>query len=246
MATEAPAISMTARMRADRIFYSGVPIAVAGIVFAGFAPSWFLRPMTDPALLDPLSTVAIVHGTAFTAWIALTIVQPLLIASGNRALHRRLGYAGAGLAAAMVVLILLATCGSMKTGAPKVFPTPTVFFTINMVGMVTFALIVGLAIARRRDTETHKRLILLSLVVLMAPSLARIHALGPWMPFSAFITPYWLILAGCLYDWRMRGRVHRVWKVGGPLVIVTQALAFPLGFTPVMHMLSDAATRLPV
>ena len=235
-----------ARMRADRIFYSAVPMAVAAIVFAGFAPSWFLRPMLGTATMDPLTVIAIAHGTVFTSWIALTIVQPLLIASGHRSLHRTLGYVGAGIAAAMVVLILLATSESMKLGTPPVFPTPTVFFTINMMGLVTFAIIVGLAIAKRRDAQAHKRLILLSLTVLMAPALARMPALRPWMPFSAFVTPDWVILAGCLYDFRTRGRVHRVWKIGGPLVIASQILMFPLGFTPVMRVLGEWVMRLPV
>ncbi|WP_298690120.1 hypothetical protein [uncultured Sphingomonas sp.] len=235
-----------ARIRADRVFYSTVPIVVAAMVFAGFAPSWFLRPMLGTPAMDPLTGLAIVHGAVFTAWIALTIVQPLLIASGQRRLHRRLGYVGAGVAAAMVVLILLATAASMKTGTPPVFPTPTAFFTVNMVGMVSFATIVALAIVKRRDTEAHKRLIQLSLVVLIAPALARMPALRPWMPFSAFVTPDWVILAGVVYDMRTRGRVHRVWKIGGPLLIASQILMFPLGFMPFMRVLGEWAMRLPV
>jgi F0F1-type ATP synthase assembly protein I len=241
------ATAAMARMRADRIFYSSVPLVVAAIVFAGFAPSWFLRPVLGtPPEFGPLSTIEIVHGTVFTSWIALTIVQPLLIASGNRRLHRPLGYIGAGVAVAMLPLILLATAASMKAGVPPVFPSPTAFFTINMDGMITFAIIVGLAIARRRDAETHKRLILLSLVVMMAPALARMPALRPWMPLSAFATPDWVILAGCLFDMATRGRVHRVWAIGGPLVIVSQVLMFPLGLTPMMHMLGDWVMQLPV
>ena len=92
VADNSTANAAMARMRADRIFYSAVPIAVAAIVFAGFAPSWFLRPMLGTPQMDPLTLIAAVHGTVFTSWIALTIVQPLLIASGHRSLHRALGY----------------------------------------------------------------------------------------------------------------------------------------------------------
>ena len=236
----------TARMRADRIFYSSVPIVVAAIVFTGFAPSWFLRPMLATPTMDPLTLISAMHGAVFTSWIALTIVQPLLIASGHRKLHRSLGYVGAGIAAAMVVLIVLATAQSMKIGTPPVFPTPTAFFAVNMTGLVSFATIVALAIAKRRDAEAHKRLILLSLVVLMAPALARMPALQPWMPFSAFATPDWVILAGIVYDIRTRGRVHRVWTIGGPLLIASQVLMFPLGLMPFMRVLGEWAMRLPV
>lgn len=236
-----------ARMRADRIFYTSVPAVVAVIVLIGFSPSWFLRPFLGaPPHFGPLSPLIIVHGIVFTAWITLTIVQPLLIASGRRMLHMSLGYAGAGLAAAMVVLMILATIGSMRSGVPPVFPTPYMFFAVNVVGAITFAIIIGLAIARRRDAQTHKRLILLSLVVLTTPALARIPMLDPFMPLSAFGSPDLIILAGVLFDITTRGKVHRMWKIGGPLLIVSQILMFPLGLTPLMHWLGDAAMRLPV
>ncbi|WBO21646.1 hypothetical protein [Sphingomonas abietis] len=217
------------------------------VVLIGFSPSWFLRPFLGaPPHFGPLSPLLIVHGIVFTTWIVLTIVQPLLIAAGNRALHRSLGYAGAGLAAAMVVLMVLATIESMRGGVPPVFPTPYAFFAINLVGAITFAIVIGLAIARRREAETHKRLILLSLVVLTTPALARIPALHPFMPFSAFASPDLIIVAGILFDRITRGRVHRVWKIGGPLLIASQILMFPLGFTPMMQWLGDMAMRLPV
>jgi hypothetical protein len=241
------ATAATTRMRADRIFYSCVPAVVAAFIFIGFAPSWFLRPILGaPADFGPLVPLIVVHGIVFTAWTALIVVQPLLIASGNRALHRSLGFAGAGLAVAMIVLMFLATIHSMRHGVPPVFPTPYAFFAINLIGAISFAIVIALAVAKRRDAETHKRLILLSLVVIGPPAMSRIHALGPWMPFSGFGSPDLIIVAGCLYDMATRGKVHRVWKIGGPLMVVSQILMFPLGFTPFMRAMGDWAMRLPV
>lgn len=241
------ATAAMARIRADRIFYSGVPAVVAMAIFVGFAPSWFLRPLWGaPLHFEPLTPLLVVHGIAFTAWIALTVAQPLLIASGQRSLHRSLGYAGAGLAAAMVVLMMLATIHSMRDGVPPIFPSPTAFFAANLVGAITFSITIWLAVAKRREPEAHKRLILLSLVVLTTPALARIPALQSSMPLSGFGSPDLIILAGVLFDRATRGRVHRVWKIGGPLMIGSQILMFPLGFAPFMRTLGDAAMRLPV
>jgi hypothetical protein len=42
-------------------------LAIGAIVFAGFAPTYYLRPYFHP---EPLSPLLHVHGLVFTAWIA--------------------------------------------------------------------------------------------------------------------------------------------------------------------------------
>ncbi|MBA2934267.1 hypothetical protein HZF05_09160 [Sphingomonas sp. CGMCC 1.13654] len=236
-----------ARTRADRLFYSGVAIVVACFVLVGFGPSWFARPMLGaPAGIGPLSWVLILHGTLMTAWLALTVGQPLLVAANNRALHRSLGMAGATVAALILLVVPLATIHSMRNGGVPAFPTIYVFFAVNIVGLIAFAAAVGLGIARRRDAEAHKRLMTLSLVVLMPPAIGRWPVLYVLMPISGFLLADAIILAGCLYDWQTRGRVHRVWKVGGPLMIASQLICGPLGFSAPWIAFGRWAMRLPV
>ena len=74
------------RGKTERRFFVGMGLAAALTVFAGFAPSYFLRgkfglkppavsPLLDDAGLTPLLHL---HGLIFTAWIALFIVSSII------------------------------------------------------------------------------------------------------------------------------------------------------------------------
>src|SRR5678816_853054 len=52
----------------------------------------------------PYPLIVHVHGAVFVGWLVLLTTQVLLIRGGRFAIHRRLGLAGAGLAAVMIVL----------------------------------------------------------------------------------------------------------------------------------------------
>jgi len=105
-----------ARIRNDRAFYTGMGLAIAATVVWGFAPSfYFSRWMTAPPTTPEIGLLLALHGGVFTAWVALMVVQPMLIASRNLALHRKLGYFGAGVAAAMTLLGNLAAIASISS-----------------------------------------------------------------------------------------------------------------------------------
>jgi hypothetical protein len=79
------------RRRGGR-FYVGLALAVALTVFAGFAPTYYLRLRYSPD--SPLPGMLHLHGLVFTAWILLFLAQSTLVAAGRTDLHRRLGAAG--------------------------------------------------------------------------------------------------------------------------------------------------------
>src|SRR5580693_2127860 len=90
------------RSGARRYFFVVMASMVTVIVFAGFAPSFYLRTAFQPA--SNLSVLLHIKGAVFSAWIILFLVQPILIARGSRALHRQLGWLAVAIAAAMVGL----------------------------------------------------------------------------------------------------------------------------------------------
>ncbi|MFC6646160.1 hypothetical protein ACFQBQ_11315 [Granulicella cerasi] len=109
--------------RADDVFFTTLSVIMLAFVVVGFAPSYFLRGAvfaTLPSLLVHL------HGAAFSSWIILFVVQSSLVATGNIRLHRKLGYAGAVLAALMVIFGITATIGALRRGAelPSFFTPP--------------------------------------------------------------------------------------------------------------------------
>ena len=87
------------RIHSDRIFFTGMAVASAVVVVAGFAPTYYFRS----GALPPLTALYQVHGFLFTTWLGLFIVQSGLVASRRTDIHRRLGIIGAILAAAVFI-----------------------------------------------------------------------------------------------------------------------------------------------
>src|SRR6185295_11140879 len=88
-----------------RRFHVGMSVAFLVTAFAGFAPSYYLRGLSDRPALSPLLHV---HGLVFTSWLVLLFVQSTLVSARRVDWHKRLGIAGAVIAATMVPLGVMA------------------------------------------------------------------------------------------------------------------------------------------
>jgi hypothetical protein len=214
------------RWSVERRFYLGMAFAMLATILLGFARSFFLRPLF-PDLPTPPETIFYVHGTAFTAWLVLLVAQPVLVGIGRTDLHRRLGRVGAALAVAMVAL---GSAGALvaarrPTGFLDVPIPPLQFLAVPFFDMALFATFVALAIARRRDVHSHKRLMLLASVNLLAAGIARwpfaMMAAGPPVYFGLSDL---FIVALAAWDFRSRGRLHPATLWGGLAIIVSQPL----------------------
>lgn len=214
----------------DRLFYTGMGLAIAAITFAGFAQSYYLSRWLDaPPNSARITALLAVHGAAFTGWVLLMVVQPTLIAMKHRKLHRKLGYAAAVLAATIVVLGNLAAVAAMDGGFIG-FGDPHAFYAIPFFDINSFAVVVALAIVWRNRAETHKRLILLANVAILSAAVARIPvaSLQAGAPFTFILLPSLIILAGIVYDRSSRGRVHPVWIWGGLAMITMKLMVLPI------------------
>ncbi len=234
------------RVGNDRKFYTAMGVAIAAVVVWGFAPSYYLsRWMPVPGSAPEMSAILHLHGAIFTAWVTLMVVQPMLIASRNLRIHRRLGMFGAGVAAAMVVIGNLSAIVAMNVGF-RGLGDPMVFYAVPFFAINTFAVIVFLAIRWRGRPETHKRLILLANVSLLGAAVARIPlpVIQATAPFSFVFLPNLITLAGILYDWRTRGRVHPVWIWGGLATVATQVLMFPVMGSGWWHRFAETMAGL--
>src|SRR3712207_2906720 len=81
--------------RRERMFYTGMAVAAAAVVFAGFARTYYLKPYFGTPSLTPLLHL---HGVLFTSWIVLFVVQTTLVAVRRVNVHRRLGAVGGAVA----------------------------------------------------------------------------------------------------------------------------------------------------
>src|SRR5215216_377146 len=98
-------------------FFPALSSLLIVIVFLGFAPTYYMRP----ANAGPIPAFLHIHGAAMTAWYVLLLVQTTLIAMRRRAVHRRLGVAGAIIAAVIVLLnpmVVLWSLAHQARGTP--------------------------------------------------------------------------------------------------------------------------------
>lgn len=221
-----------ARPSGENRIFVGMALAILAIAFVGFARSFFLQPLF-PQWPRPSETIFYVHGMAFTAWVALLIAQVSLVASGRRDVHRKIGPYGAGLAALMVVLGTLAALIAARrpTGFIGVPVPPLSFLAIPLFGIAEFALFAGLAIAKRRDAQTHKRCMLIGTIVILGAAFARFPVVGDYGPPAIFALTDLLMVPLIIWDFRTRGKLHPVTLWGGLLVIALQPLQLMISGT---------------
>jgi hypothetical protein len=217
-----------ARIRADRLFYTSMGFAIAATTFWGFAASFYLSAwLVAPPTAPDWTSLLYVHGGVFSVWMVLMVVQPMLIASRNVALHRRLGYFGVAVAVAMVLVGNASAVAAMHGGF-KGLGDPLVFYAVPFFAINSFAVAVFLAFRWRNRAETHKRLILLANVGILGAAIARIpvEAIAAGAPFSFMFLPNLITVSGMVFDWRTRGRVHPVWIWGGLAMLASQIAVF--------------------
>lgn len=231
----------------DRVFYGSMGVLLAAIAVIGFAPtfylrSWFGAPPTVAGATE-LTALARIHGAIFTAWMALFIAQTTLIASRRVAVHRRLGVAGAVLAAIMIVVGYMTAIGAARRGAAPPGAEPLSFLVVPLFDLVLFGVFVTAAVLRRRDKEAHKRLMLLAYISIIAAGAARLPGVLPYGPFVFFGIAYVFALIGAAYDQWSRGRIHRVYYWGIPLLIILVPGRLMLSTTSAWRSFAEFLTR---
>ena len=239
--------AVLAATRYDRVFYGGMGVLLAAIALAGFAPTFYLRawfgaPPTVAGATE-LTPLAQIHGFVFTAWMVLFIVQTSLIASRRVKVHRRLGVAGAVLAAIMIVVGYMTAIAAAGRGAAPPGAEPLSFLVVPLFDLVLFAGFVTAAVLRRRDKETHKRLMLLAYISIIAAGVARLPGLLAYGPFMFFGIAYALALVGVAYDQWSRGRIHRVYYWAIPLLVISVPGRLMLSTTGAWRSFAEFVTR---
>jgi hypothetical protein len=205
--------------RFDHRLYAAMALLAAAVVLIGFSRTFYLRAWFDT---PPLSALRYAHGVAMTAWYALFLTQVALISRRRVDIHRRLGIAAA-LAAVVVVGVGVATAIYFVTrvrGNPEESAFAAVVAGYDLVSLLIFALLVGTALALRRRSDIHKRLMTLASMSLLGPPLARVvsdqHAL--WLTYVLVLLPI------AIDTWRHR-RLHPAFGWGGALILVSSRVA---------------------
>jgi len=151
-------------------FYPVVAIAVAIVIFAGFARTYYLKAWFDTPPLPPLVHL---HGVVMTGWFALLVTQASLIATHRTGTHRRVGVFAAGWALLVLVVGAVTAIHAARRGFTP-GPPPLVFLVVPLMDLMVFGSLTGAALWFRRHPEVHRRLMLMGSIGILAPAIARL------------------------------------------------------------------------
>jgi hypothetical protein len=221
-------------LTAERWFYLGIAGAILLVIFAGFAPSFYMRGiMAARAPLLPITPLVMLHGLLFTSWVLLFATQVSLISAGQRELHKKLGMIGFGLTVAMpIVGAWAALNGVARHSGPPAF-APLVWLAIPLIDVPVFATLIAAGLYNRRVPQTHKRLMLIATIAMLMPAMGRLPR-PEWLIFPVVILLTYGISLGALVAWdiRSQGRIHRATLWGGSFVIASWIFRLAIMQTP--------------
>ena len=217
------------------MFFSGMAVALAATVFAGFSRTYYLRGAVGSPVLP---TLLLVRGFVFTAWMILLVVQTSLVAANKTEVHRRLGVAGAALGVLMTVLA--GYVAITRAGADL----------LALATVVVFPTLLGSALLLRKRIDYHKRLVLIATLELVNAAVARVPGVvvplggfGPLGPVGLFGITDLFLIALALYDWRTLGRLHTATLWGGLFLIASQPLRLLINATPAWQSFANWLTN---
>jgi hypothetical protein len=198
-------------------------VALIVTVATGFAPTFYMRGVYHPGV--PLSRVLRIHGIVLTSWMLLFSLQTILVARGSVALHRRLGWAMTGLAAAIILVMSGAIIEQLRRSPPTI-PAPFAL-AFGMFDVLVFATLVSLAIYWRKRADWHKRLMLSATILLVEAAVVRIVAFhGFHEPLYLMVSQYASALfffALCFaHDLKTGRKIHRATVLGLSLILADQ------------------------
>jgi hypothetical protein len=183
----------------SRYFYTIASASLLVLTFIGFK-LFYLQGQAFPGrpLTPPIRTLLITHGVLMTAWMLLSVLQPLLVATGRKRVHMTLGIFATLMAVAIVLVTYWTAIHAARVNPPdlKLFGlNQKEFLTVPLMGVATFAGFVLGGIVNRRRPEVHRPLMFMASLSVVAAAMGRMPVLNNWYAgtwlehwFSAFVT----------------------------------------------------------
>ncbi|MDE2250028.1 MAG: hypothetical protein KGL25_01300 [Gammaproteobacteria bacterium] len=239
-------------------FYLWMAVAMTGTAFLGFVPTFWV-PLVQ-GIPERIPVLAI-HAALFFAWTLLLVYQAWLATSGRIARHRDVGLIGVSLATAMTIFGAMAAINAgQRAVAANYAVAGEAFMIVPLAAIFVFAVLVVAAIVNMRRSDWHKRFLISATAVLLDAPIARPFIAyivmgghmppfqgtagmagqhGPPPPVAGILPPTLVgdlfIVAGMIYDWRTRGKVHPAYFWAGGFALAVQLLKIPFSASPLWH-----------
>jgi hypothetical protein len=205
----------------DRWIYVAMAVLLLVTAVVGFGPR-SVEILTGVRRNPPL--VVHIHAALIVAWLGMLLTQTTLVAISKTAWHKTLGFTslvlGPAVVAAMVAVSIWrfderVSLGQIETGANTLLNQGR--------AIVYFAIFFSWAIfTRKTDSETHKRMMILTIIPAMTAAFSRM----PWLPTTVPESPlaphaYMLLLLApvIIYDVVRLGRPHSAYLIGLALML---------------------------
>ncbi|HVU18468.1 MAG TPA: hypothetical protein VHD32_16310 [Candidatus Didemnitutus sp.] len=232
---DTPAKVAAPRRRAESLFFAVMVVWMMVIVFIGFAHTYYLAGLFRARLPSPIVHI---HAVLFTSWWLILVLQVVLIATGNRPWHIRLGSVGMAVAPAMIVSGLLTLAAAVRRHAEMDMP-PEVLLEVDVLQLLGFGILILWAYLVRTNGAAHKRLVLLASAALLGPALSR----WPYESITGSDWTFYLVLDSvpiCLivFDLISRRRPHSVTLLGSGILVLLQYLMSTSAHWPIWHELT--------
>jgi hypothetical protein len=227
---ETPVVAKPIERGREHLFFSGMSVLIAMVVFIGFARTYYLARFFDAKPLP--AAVVHVHGAVFTCWIALLIAQTSLVGTGHTSTHRRLGLSGLVLAPLVVVLgVLVADEMLNRTSMIPGFNSPLIF-AVALSEITAFAVPVFFAFRLRRKPAAHKRLVIIGTIAMTTAGFGR-WPIGFLLhkPLPAMLAAFTLLAFVIAFDLMSTRRPHQATVLGCSWVVLIELSGFAVGHT---------------
>ena len=215
-------------------------------VLMGFKPAVMKRYTGHADYPAPL--ILQIHAAAFSAWLALLTAQIALIRSRRPRVHMTLGLIGFALVPVMAVSAFFSEVYSQRFYFAHP-PNSQAFFILPVFYVLSFTTLATAALANRGNPPAHKRLILLATTIIVGAAYARwwwpslIQLVGDGlggMLINTYAGTNLLLMGAIGYDFWTRGRLHRVYEIGVPLIlageIATTFIYHSPRWLPIAHL----------
>jgi hypothetical protein len=209
------------RSLVDRWIYVAMAALFLVTAVVGFAPR-SVEILTGVRRTPPL--VVHIHAALIVAWLGMLLTQTTLVAVGKTAWHKTLGLTSLVLAPAVVAAMVAVSIwrfdervslGQVAAGANTLLNQgrAILYFSVFFLWAI---------LSRKADCETHKRMMILTIVPATTAAFARM----PWLPTTTPDSPlaphaYMLLLLApvIIYDVVRLGRPHSAYLIGLALML---------------------------
>ena len=232
--------SLKSRIVGDERFFLIASAIMVVVVVAGFL-TLLLRGISTFAAPWPVH----VHAVLFMGWVGFFMMQVWFATTGRVHLHKRLGWIAAVYMPVLLIVGALILFRMMRNAAVPPFWAYSYFMVMNLMSLLAFAALTIAAIAWRKQTQWHRRLMFCAMAALVITPVNRLTpdaVLAQYMSLGSALAILLFPLSGMAADWRRDRRIHAAWFWGLGALILTGLTTELVGRLPLAGSLVTLVT----